>query len=170
MLGLGISRRTKKSGLSSILLAECDNVNDFDYIYSCDKTLVTNNKLFGNGSLQFIKNSDVAGYFTLDITKNLNLSKHTSLKYSVYSANKSNIASISTTLFTSTPYSYEHAFVYFVGWQLVNGWNTFNIPFTEFTKYGDETLSTVKAVRFTVNLTVDNQTETVNFDRVQVLT
>ncbi len=167
-LGLGVNNGLI-SGLKDILLAECDNVSDFDYVYSCDKVLDEVNKQSGTGSLKFTKNNTIAGYFSIGITRNLDLSKYSSFKYLFYVANKSNIASVSTTLFTTFPYSYDHAYVNFMGWQINNGWNSFDIPFGDFVKTGAETLTTVKAVRFTINLTVDNQTEVVNFDRVEVL-
>ena len=165
MLGLNKSIKNK-STLKDIILAECNNINDFDTIYSCTKELDTTNKLYGTGSIKFVKNGDIVGYFTADIEKAYNLLKYNSINLSIYTADKSNIASISITLFTTTPYSYDHAYIYFIGWQLVNGWNTFNIPFSEFTKYGSESLDTVKCIRITTNLTVDNQTETINLDRI----
>jgi hypothetical protein len=171
-LGLGSSLRSNNSGfsrLNDILLAECDVLTDFDYIYSCDKVLDEANKQSGSGSLNFTKNNTVAGYFSMDITGNIDLSKYTSLKYLFYTADKSNIASISSTLFTTDPYDYNQSYIYFVGWQINNGWNSFDIPLVDFTKAGEGTLADIKAIRFTVNLTVDNNTESVNFDRIEAI-
>lgn len=171
MLGLksNIINHNNINLLQNLEIANCNNLSDFDYIYSCTKVLDTVNKVAGTGSLKFTKTGDVAGYFTFDITGNLYLAKHKSLKYSLYTLDKSNIASISTTLFTTSPYDYNHSYVYFVGWEIVNGWNTFTIPFSSFIKTGDETLATVKAIRFTVNLLIDNITEQVNIDDINIL-
>jgi len=170
MLGFGnIINKNSLKPLQDIIIADCESITDFDYIYSCTKALDTVKKVAGNSSIEFTKNGAVAGYFTMDITRSLNLSRYTSLKYSLYTLDKSNIASISSTLFTTSPYDYGHSYVYFVGWEIVNGWNTFTIPFSSFTKTGIEDLSSIKAIRFTVNLLVDNITEKINFDDIQIL-
>lgn len=169
-LGFGLNKTNYIAGLEDILIAECDNVNDFTDIYSCAKQLDIVNKNSGTGSIKLTKNSDIVGYFTADIAGlSLDLSKHTSFEYQFYTADKSNIATVSTTIFTTIPFDYGISFIHFAGWEIVNGWNVFTIPFSSFTKHGAANLATTKAIRFTVNLIADNNTEVVNFDRVRVI-
>jgi len=169
MLGLGNKIISNKILKSDIILANCENLNNFNTLYGCVEEVDTSNKVKGLSSLKFTKNNDLVGYFTLDIIKNYNFSGYNNLNYSFYVANKSNIASVSTTLFSTTPFDYNVSFINFKGWQIVNGWNNFVIPLlTEFDKYGRATLESITGIRFTVNLTVNNNTEVVNFDNIFV--
>lgn len=169
MLGLFNNITTNKNMKSDIILANCENLNNFNPIYGCVGELDTSNKVKGLSSLKFTKNSDIEGYFTIDIVKNYNFSNYNNFNYNFYVANKSNIASVSTTLFSTTPFDYNNSFINFKGWQIVNGWNNFVIPFlTDFDKYGTASLGLITGIRFTVNLTVNNNTEVVNFDNVFV--
>ena len=148
-------------------ITDCERVGDLDFVYSCVAALSTN---FAQGktSIQLTKNGVVEGYFVADITKTYNLSKYKYFKYRFYTADKSNLASVSVVLFTTAVYSYDHCYIYYASAELVNGWNELIIAFSDFTKYGSENLAEVKAIRFTVNLVVNNETEVVNFDLVEV--
>ena len=151
-----------------LLLSECDNTDDFDFIYSCAKALDAVNKTSGTASIKLTKNADAVGYFLADITRNLDLSKYVGIKYSFYVANKSNITTVGVILFTTSDKSYDESFRHYVGWQIVNGWNTFSINFADFDKYGTGNLRDIKAIRLLISLLVDNATEVVNFDLIEL--
>lgn len=168
-LGLGVNRNTYKKESGPILIAECDTVDDFDYIYGCAKALDTGKKESGTGSIELTKNGDAEGFFVADVTGDLNLSALTTFKYRFYVADKSNIATVGAVLFTTAGKSYDESYRYYVGWQIQNGWNTFEIALADFDKYGSGSLAGIKAVRMLVSITVDNETEVVNFDRIECL-
>lgn len=167
MLGLGIGSH-KYAGLkrNKITLARCDNIGDLT-LQGCAGVVDTVKKVDGVASIELTKNADIAGYFIADADCIYDLSAYTSLKFSFYIANNSNIASISALFFTTDPFDYG---INFVKYEAVsNGWNEFNILFADFTVNGAANWATVKGLRFIVNLLVDNATEKVNFDLIEIL-
>ena len=152
---------------------ELDDVDDFDFVYSCTKEIDEANKASGAGSIKLTKTNAAEGYFVADITQDLDLSKNTSIKYNFYVADRTNINTIGLVLFTTAEKSYDNCWINYVGWQIVNGWNEFTIALEEsgagFTKSGSGGLDSIKAIRFIVSLVSDNATEVVNFDRIEAI-
>jgi hypothetical protein len=161
-LGLGINKFQKKRGL---LLAECDDIGDLT-LQGCTGVIDESNKVSGNSSIEITKNADIVGYFLVDIPCVYDLTKYKSLKFRFYTADNSNIASISSLFFTTDPFDYGITFVKFD--VPVSGWNTIDILFADFIVNGAANWATVKGLRFTINLVVNNATEKVNFDRIEI--
>jgi hypothetical protein len=166
MLGLGLGF-LKGGGVMQkrITLAECDNIGDLT-LQGCTGVVDSVKKLSGASSIELTKNADIAGYFIADVACVYDLSKYKRLKFRFYVADNSNIASISALFFTTTPFDYG---VNFLKFEIpVSGWNVFDVLFTDFAVNGAADWATVKGLRFTVNLLVDNATEKVNFDLVEI--
>lgn len=170
------SRIIKKSAGSKVnvpnfqklLVHECDDLLIFD-LYSCVESLDTTKKLYGNASIELVKTGDAVGYFVATVTKAVDLTRYKNLVFSFYTANKSNLGSIGIVLFTSTPFDYGESYIKYVSpTPMINGWNTIKVPLvaSDFIIAGVKDWSTTTGIRFTVNITVDNITETVNFDKV----
>jgi hypothetical protein len=150
------------------LISECDTTDDFDYIYGCAKALDTGNKQSGTGSVVLTKNADAAGYFVADIDGTFDFSKNVNFQHRLYSADKSNLATIGIILFTTAGKSYDDSYRYYVaGSSLANGWNSVSVALSAFTKYGSGNLSSITSVRFIISLNTDNQTEVVNLDLIK---
>lgn len=163
-LGLGLNKGTMlKKGIT---LAECDIIGDLT-LQGCTGVIDSVKKLSGASSIELTKTAAIVGYFIADASCVYDLSKYKRLKFRFYTANNSNIASISALFFTTTPFDYGINFLKFESPS--NGWNVFDILFTDFIVNGAADWATVKGLRFTVNLLVDNVTEKVNFDRIEIL-
>lgn len=161
-LGLGINKKKIKN---SFILSKCENIGDLT-LQGCTCSLDTINKMVGNASIELTKNALIVGYFMADVVCVDDLSNYFSLKFRFYVANNANIASISALFFTTIPFNYGVNYVTFL--LPVNGWNTFEIPLNTFTKNGAADWKTIKGLRFTINLAIDNATEKVNFDQIEI--
>ncbi len=149
-----------------LLLSECDVVADLD-LYSCAGSLENTIKLYGASSIKLVKDNTVAGYFLASITRKVDLTKYKNLIFSFYTPNNANLASIGVVLFTSTPFDYGNTYIKYIT-TIATGWNTFKIPLVpaDFIIAGLPTLADVEGIRFIINITVDNATETVYFDKI----
>lgn len=159
----------RKPEITYLQLTDCEVLADID-ILSCTKSLDSTNKIDKDYSIQLVKTADVANYFTATLTKAVDFSKYRDFIFSFYTANKSNIATVSIVLFTTSPFDYGSCYTKFIAVaDMANGWNIFRNPIIEsasdFVKAGVNDFSTVEGIRITVNIVVDNATETVNIDR-----
>ena len=160
---LEIAYKNKVS--NNLILAECDILTDLT-LQGCAGIIDSINKAAGTSSIELTKNADIAGYFIADVACVYDLSGYTSLKFRFYVADNSNIASIAALFFTTTPFDYG---INFVKYEAVNsGWNVIEVLFDDFAITGAANWSTVKGLRFIVNLLVDNATEKVSFDRIEI--
>lgn len=160
--GLGLNKKNNKK---SFILDKCDNLDNLT-LYGCTGLVDTTNKMVGNASIELTKNNAIVGYFMTDVICVENLSNYNSLKFRFYVANNTNIASISAMFFTTNPFDYGVNYLKFL--VPINGWNIFDVLFSTFIKNGAANWSTVKGLRFTVNLLIDNATEKVNFDQIEI--
>lgn len=151
----------------SLVITTCEKLTDFDYKIACAIELSTNAKV-GAYSLKCTKNGEASGFLLVDVWKKFNFSTFKTFKYRFYSENKANIASVATVLFTANPYSYDNCYIYYAGVEIVNGWSVVSLPLTSFIKSGVGNLASIEGVRFVVNLLVNNETEVVHFDKVEV--
>jgi len=165
-LGLLINSSSKMNFKKSLLLSECDNLEDLT-LQGCDGVLDTENKVSGNASIELTKNGDISGFFIADVACVYDLSKYERLRFRFYTADNANIASVSALFFTTIPFSYDVNFLKFK--DVESGWNTINIMLSDFQATGEANWQTVKGLRFTINLHTNNITEKVNFDRIEIL-
>lgn len=165
MLGLGLKIKNKIK--TSLLINSMESLDGVD-TYSCDGEVDSENKSIGQASIKFVKNSDYAGYFVIDIDCVEDLSKYTSLRFRFYTANRSNIATVSALFFTTAPFSYDTNFLKFITIS-ENGWSTIDVLFADFVATGEANWETVKGLRITINLLVDNASESINLDKIEVI-
>jgi hypothetical protein len=151
---------------TNLVLAECDDIGDLT-LQGCVGGLDLVNKVSGTSSIKLTKNADIVGYFIADASCVYDLSSYTKLKFRFYVANNSNIASVAALFFTTTPFDFGINFVKYEA--VVSGWNMIEVAFADFTTNGAANWATVKGLRFIINLIADNNTEVVNFDKVEVL-
>jgi hypothetical protein len=161
-LGLGLNKRNNKK---SFILNKCESLDDIT-LFGCSGLVDTTNKMIGNSSIELTKNAVLTGYFIIDVVCVADLNTYNSLKFRFYVANNANIASISALFFTTIPFDYAINYLHFS--VPVSGWNIFDIPFSTFTKNGTANWSTVKSLRLTINLLINNATEKVNLDQIEI--
>jgi hypothetical protein len=150
---------------TSLVLAECEELADLT-LQGCVGELDTTNKASGTSSIEITKNAEIIGYFIADVGCVYDLSAYTSLKFRFYVEDNSNIASLSALFFTTEPFDYG---INFVKYEAVSsGWNVIEVLFADFITNGAADWSTVKGLRFTVNLIVNNANEKVSFDLIEI--
>lgn len=150
---------------TNLILADCEELTDLT-LQGCTGLIDTTNKASGTSSIELTKNAEIVGYFIADVGCVYDLSNYTSLKFRFYVEDNSNIASISALFFTTSPFDYG---VNFVKYETVSsGWNVIEVLFADFTANGAADWSTVKGLRFIVNLLVNNASEKVNFDLIEI--
>jgi len=164
-LGLKIKNVFKKKNL---IISNCNNDDDFNFVFSCNKETDTINKIFGTASIKLTKTAEAQNYFLARIEKNLNLSKYSKFHYNIFTQNSINIATIAVVLFTTELFSYDDCYIYYDS-NFSNDWDSRMIEFSNFTKTGSGTLEDIKGVSLVFNISNDNETETLNIDKVEAI-